>query len=422
MNFEYMPELRARWGYPAVLLVMALVTLVIYLWFRRRGWLRRVTPAGAARSARCSARGWAGCSAAGDRGAGVAPGVSPHLLPDPALEWLRRRPRRARASGSRSWTPREGEPHAERIVDAERLSVAPDRGGGPTAGARARSGAERGRADGGRHARVPRRRRHRGRHCCSRTGSDAGAAGRGRDATSGGCSTACAAGPRWLQLAQANTQEASLESVGERGPPAGLPARADARCAGRRRRVRERANELPGRGADRRVGPRHRRVGPGRPAPARHHPARPTAISLGWPAARVDSLMLEGDPLGGVVADRRQRPSAVDRAPDAGGRAQRSAPSRSGRRRPRADRRGPGGDPGGPRERRAASGHRARGGPAHGADASSTRSPASLNRRGTGRWCSTGWTSRARRADLRRPGPVQARSTTRWATRRVTRR
>jgi magnesium transporter len=40
MNFHFMPELRTRWGYPAVWLVMGLVTLAIYLWFRRRGWLR----------------------------------------------------------------------------------------------------------------------------------------------------------------------------------------------------------------------------------------------------------------------------------------------------------------------------------------------------------------------------------------------
>jgi magnesium transporter len=40
MNFHFMPELRERWGYPAVLAGMGLVTLVIYLWFRRRGWLR----------------------------------------------------------------------------------------------------------------------------------------------------------------------------------------------------------------------------------------------------------------------------------------------------------------------------------------------------------------------------------------------
>ena len=41
MNFDFMPELRHRWGYPAVLAAMALVTTVIYRWFRRRGWLRR---------------------------------------------------------------------------------------------------------------------------------------------------------------------------------------------------------------------------------------------------------------------------------------------------------------------------------------------------------------------------------------------
>lgn len=40
MNFHFMPELRSRWGYPAVLAGMGLVTLTIYLWFRRRGWLR----------------------------------------------------------------------------------------------------------------------------------------------------------------------------------------------------------------------------------------------------------------------------------------------------------------------------------------------------------------------------------------------
>ena len=41
MNFEFMPELRHRWGYPGVLVLMAVVTLLIHGWFRRRGWLRR---------------------------------------------------------------------------------------------------------------------------------------------------------------------------------------------------------------------------------------------------------------------------------------------------------------------------------------------------------------------------------------------
>jgi magnesium transporter len=40
MNFDFMPELRSRWGYPLVLAGMGGIVLAIYLWFRRRGWLR----------------------------------------------------------------------------------------------------------------------------------------------------------------------------------------------------------------------------------------------------------------------------------------------------------------------------------------------------------------------------------------------
>ena len=39
MNFSYMPELRWRWGYPAVLAVMALVVALMMWHFRRRRWL-----------------------------------------------------------------------------------------------------------------------------------------------------------------------------------------------------------------------------------------------------------------------------------------------------------------------------------------------------------------------------------------------
>lgn len=39
MNFHYMPELKQPWAYPAVMIVMALVTLWIYLRFRRKRWL-----------------------------------------------------------------------------------------------------------------------------------------------------------------------------------------------------------------------------------------------------------------------------------------------------------------------------------------------------------------------------------------------
>jgi len=39
MNFEYMPELSERWGYPAVLTGIALVCLLLYRAFRRKDWL-----------------------------------------------------------------------------------------------------------------------------------------------------------------------------------------------------------------------------------------------------------------------------------------------------------------------------------------------------------------------------------------------
>jgi magnesium transporter len=41
MNFSFMPELEKHWGYPAVLLVMLAVSAIIFIWFRRRGWLGR---------------------------------------------------------------------------------------------------------------------------------------------------------------------------------------------------------------------------------------------------------------------------------------------------------------------------------------------------------------------------------------------
>ena len=40
MNFEFMPELRASWGYPAAIITM-IISAIIPLWyFRRKGWLR----------------------------------------------------------------------------------------------------------------------------------------------------------------------------------------------------------------------------------------------------------------------------------------------------------------------------------------------------------------------------------------------
>ncbi len=39
MNFKFMPELDSKWGYPVVILVMVIVTLMIYLWFKKKKWL-----------------------------------------------------------------------------------------------------------------------------------------------------------------------------------------------------------------------------------------------------------------------------------------------------------------------------------------------------------------------------------------------
>jgi magnesium transporter len=41
MNFEFLPELKLHWAYPAVLAVMALTAGGMLLYFRRRGWIGR---------------------------------------------------------------------------------------------------------------------------------------------------------------------------------------------------------------------------------------------------------------------------------------------------------------------------------------------------------------------------------------------
>ncbi|MCB4363411.1 magnesium/cobalt transporter CorA [Hydrogenophaga taeniospiralis] len=40
MNFQYMPELSQKWGYPFALALMVLSAVVPMLYFRKRGWLR----------------------------------------------------------------------------------------------------------------------------------------------------------------------------------------------------------------------------------------------------------------------------------------------------------------------------------------------------------------------------------------------
>jgi magnesium transporter len=39
MNFTHMPGLTQRWGYPAVLALMAVICAGLYRGFKRNGWL-----------------------------------------------------------------------------------------------------------------------------------------------------------------------------------------------------------------------------------------------------------------------------------------------------------------------------------------------------------------------------------------------
>ncbi|WP_215242295.1 magnesium transporter CorA family protein [Dyadobacter helix] len=39
MNFEFMPELKMKYGYPGVMLLMVALTVLIYIWFKKRSWL-----------------------------------------------------------------------------------------------------------------------------------------------------------------------------------------------------------------------------------------------------------------------------------------------------------------------------------------------------------------------------------------------
>ncbi|MCE3296969.1 MAG: magnesium and cobalt transport protein CorA [Crocinitomicaceae bacterium] len=41
MNFEYMPELNSPYGYPAVMAFMALVSIILLLYFKKRGWFKK---------------------------------------------------------------------------------------------------------------------------------------------------------------------------------------------------------------------------------------------------------------------------------------------------------------------------------------------------------------------------------------------
>jgi magnesium transporter len=38
MNFEYMPELRWRWAYPVLLLVLAMLGGSMFMYFKKKRW------------------------------------------------------------------------------------------------------------------------------------------------------------------------------------------------------------------------------------------------------------------------------------------------------------------------------------------------------------------------------------------------
>ncbi|HKH61430.1 MAG TPA: Loki-CTERM sorting domain-containing protein, partial [Flavitalea sp.] len=39
MNFEFMPELKTKWGYPVIIILMIVVTAIIFFWFKKKKWL-----------------------------------------------------------------------------------------------------------------------------------------------------------------------------------------------------------------------------------------------------------------------------------------------------------------------------------------------------------------------------------------------
>lgn len=241
------------------------------------------------------------------RAPGVAPGVSPHLLPDPALEWLRR------AHGAAGvWVAEmdtgDGEPHAERVVDVERLSVAQivavDRRL-ERARDQEQSGAER--MEGGTLV----------FHAAAGVavglllpgGSDA-ARLEAAESDLRRLADGVRRRPQIVQLAQASTQEASLESVGSVGLRLAyqLERMLDAQVVVA---AYEGCGDLGGdeteiAGTARVIGVSGR--GDRRLLDSMLPPDSDLArVSRG----EMDPIFFEGDPLGGVVPDRRQRPGAV---------------------------------------------------------------------------------------------------------------
>ncbi len=237
---------------------------------------------------------------------GLAAGVAPHLLPDPALEWLRRA-HQALGIWVAEVDPAQGEPRAERIVDADQLSVAQiaavDRRM-ERARDQEQSGVER--LEGG--------------TLVFRAGSGAAvglllSAGHdaARLATVESDLRRLLEGvrrrPQIVELAQARTQEASLESASSVGLR--LAYQLERTINGQ---VVVAAYENSGEAADGdETSTRVRIIGvSGRGDRRLLHSVVPNHSDLALVATgHRDEARVEGDPFGSVVADRRQRHPAV---------------------------------------------------------------------------------------------------------------
>ena len=247
---------------------------------------------------------WLGRRSGGPR---LAPGVAPHLLPDPALEWLRRG-HQALGVWIAEMDAEEGAPHAERIVDPDRLSVAQivavdrrlerARDQEQTGVERMGSGTLVFRATGGVAVAL-----------LLPEGVDPV-----RLAAADGDLLRLVDGvrrrPHLVQLAQAHTQEASLESASSVGLRLAyqLERLLDGQVV-----VAAYENTLARMHGDPDTTPRVRVIGvSGRGDRRLLDSLLPMESELAQAAVGIlDHALVQGDPLGSVVADRRQRPASV---------------------------------------------------------------------------------------------------------------
>ena len=237
----------------------------------------------------------------------MASGVAPHLLPDPALEWLRR-VHHALGVWVTEMDAAEGAPHAERIVDPDRLSVSQivavdrrlerARDGEQTGVERMDSGTLVFRAGGGIAVALllP----------AGIEASRLAAADTDLDRLIEGVRRR----PHIVQLAQARTAEASLESASSVGLRLAyqLERLLDGQVV-----VAAYENTLARLHGDADTTPRVRVIGvSGRGDRRLLDSLLPIESELAQAAIGIlDHALVQGDPLGSVVADRRQRPTAV---------------------------------------------------------------------------------------------------------------